>query len=134
VALDDGTALFVGGSRDVVRLDPAKGWSSAGTLTTRRLGASATLLDDGRVLVAGGHVGGVGERELVDLLAPRVFTSAELFDPDTGRSSKVASMPLRRTGSIGILLEDGSVLIAGGVRDVNPATCHGDAQPGRSGR
>src|SRR5207249_2028280 len=52
--------------------DPGTGlWSGAGSLTTARSYHSATLLPDGRVLVAGGYDGGP-------------LSSAEVWDPATG--------------------------------------------------
>jgi hypothetical protein len=115
VALPDGTALLVGGSRDVLRYDPGAGWSTAGRLMTTRPTATATLLRDGRVLVAGGVAGSVGDG------TARALKSAELFDPRLGTSSKAAPMPVERTESDAVLLVDGSVLVAGGALDANPA-------------
>ena len=114
VALPDGSALLIGGSQDVLRYDPEAGWSSAGRLETSRPGATATLLGDGRVLVAGGIAGSVGDG------TARALKTAELFDPHTGHSSKATSMPRERTDSVAVLLGDGSVLVAGGASDANP--------------
>src|SRR3989454_1469707 len=55
--------------------DPASGtWSSTGSLNTARLAHTATLLSNGKVLVAAGY----GPN------APNGLNSAELYDPATG--------------------------------------------------
>lgn len=73
-------------------------------------GHTGTLLEDGRVLVAGGQVGGQSEGFLSDGLI-----SAEIFDPSTGRWSRTGSMlePHRFHGAV--LLVDGRVLVSGGI-------------------
>src|SRR5262245_3740651 len=66
---------------------------------------TATLLKDGRVLVAGGYHGAV---------TPFAFNfgSAELYDPATGKSSMlVADVVRRRDLHRATLLRDGRVLI-----------------------
>jgi hypothetical protein len=67
---------------------------------------AATLLPDGRVLVAGGQNG-------QDALA-----TAEIFDPRTRTWSPTGSMHLPRTGGTALTLPDGRVLIAGGFSNV----------------
>src|SRR5690606_8152261 len=55
--LADGSVLAVGGDQDGVieRYDPTAGsWSAIGALNHPRRGHSATLLEDGRVLIASG--------------------------------------------------------------------------------
>ncbi len=55
--------------------DPTTGaWSATGNLNTPRFGHSATLLPNGRVLVAGGHEG-----DIYDF--PTVSLSAEFYEP-----------------------------------------------------
>lgn len=65
---------------------------------------TATLLADGRVLVAGGMVGGFYFPD-----------SAEVYDPLTGRWSRVAAMSMGRSAHTGTALADGRVLVTGGV-------------------
>ena len=79
--LQDGRVLVVGGGYDPMRgayqarssaelYDPVAGtWSSAGKMSVGRYRFTASLLPDGRVLVAG------GQREL------ELFDSAEIFTP-----------------------------------------------------
>jgi hypothetical protein len=80
---------------------------TAGSLATGRYGHTATRLQSGKVLIAGGASGAGG----VPALA-----SAELFDPATGTfSATAAPMASARINHTATLLSDGRVLIAGGV-------------------
>ena len=85
--------------------DPASDtWTAAGKMITPRYNHTATLLPDGRVLVAGG-----------DVPPDRATDSAELYDPDTGTWTATAS--LRATGNTrfdiitATALQDGTVLV-----------------------
>jgi uncharacterized repeat protein (TIGR01451 family) len=64
---------------------------------------SATLLTDGRVLVAGGTDGGGSFQN-----------SAEIYDPDMQVFTATASMPNARAGHTATALPDGRVLVVGG--------------------
>ena len=76
----------------------------AASMHERRADHTATLLPDGRVLIAGGMVeNGV------------FLNSAELFDPAKGMFAATASMQSRRVGHSATLLPNGKVLIAGGL-------------------
>ena len=68
-----------------------------------RSGHSATLLPDGKVLIAGGM------RRNQDF-----YKSAELYDPTTGKFQPTGEMNHRRVGHVAVLLRSGKVLIAGG--------------------
>ncbi len=72
-------------------------------MTTTRENHTATLLADGRVLIAGGND---SRRHAV--------ASAELYDPKTGTFSPTGSMAIARGYHTATLLADGRVLIAGG--------------------
>lgn len=80
-------------------------WTSAPQLQQPRSDHAATLLKDGRVLVAGGHVG------------PTTLSSVEIYDPVANAWSYAAPLPLRRWSFSMTTLPDGRVLAAGGFAD-----------------
>jgi hypothetical protein len=85
--------------------DPeTKVFTVIGDMNSPRLDATATLLPDGKVLIAGGFNG--------DYL-----TSAELFDPETNLFKPVAPMNEGRSGHQAVRLPSGKVLLIGGVGD-----------------
>lgn len=78
------------------------------SLITARSSHTQTTLDDGRVLIAGGHVGASGT-------SPGSATaSVEVFDPWTGIVTAGPSMNTSRAMHTATLLRDGRVLVAGG--------------------
>jgi hypothetical protein len=83
--------------------DPASGtFSATGSLSQARFGQTATLLADGRVLIAGGQ-----SRALA-------LNSAEVYDPKTGTFALTGPMAQSRFGQTATLLPNGQVLVAGG--------------------
>ena len=87
--------------------DPVTGsWTATGSLGTARSGHTATLLPDGRVMVAGGI-------NLNDTLSYRL-ASAELYDPATGTWAPTGDMTEARESHTATLLGDGTVLAVGG--------------------
>ncbi len=74
---------------------------------------TATLLEDGRVLVAGGQTTRRGSQ----FSLPPGVASAEIYDPSTGRWSPTSPMFDARRHHGAVLLEDGRVLVAGGLTD-----------------
>ncbi|HUR98227.1 MAG TPA: kelch repeat-containing protein [Pyrinomonadaceae bacterium] len=77
--------------------------SEIAKLTDARASHTSTLLNDGRVLIAGGM-----ERNGV------YFDSAEIFDPRTNRFAPEIRMTAKRVSHSATLLPDGRVLMAGG--------------------
>jgi len=95
--------------------DPATGtWTSTGNIGPSRYGHSATLLPNGKVLIAGGD-GDFGS-----------LHTAELYNPATGVWSSTGSLANYRSGHTATLLPNGKVLVAGGdtntIELYNPAT------------
>ncbi len=78
-------------------------WQLTGKLNTARYYQSATLLPDGRVLVAGGTNGKSG-----------ALASAELYNPVMHAWSVTANMQNPRSAHTATLLANGQVLVAGG--------------------
>src|SRR3954471_2634892 len=81
-------------------------WSGMDPLPSGRYNHTATVLADGRVLVAGG----AGSAPVAS--AP--LASARLYDPATNVWSDTGSMNVARQGQAAVLLHDGKVLVAGG--------------------
>jgi hypothetical protein len=78
-------------------------WVPAPNLHDGHVAHTATLLKDGRVLIAGGtRVDGVAR------------ASSELFDPKANRWVRAADMIHARAGHAATLLADGTVLVTGG--------------------
>jgi hypothetical protein len=133
--LPEGKVLVAGGDQDgspdgpfAEVYDPISGtWTAAGTMITPRSGHTATLLPDGTVLVAGGFIH--GSRELCGPASGSTFdclnplASAELYDPQTGAWSAGHRMIAARGGHTATLLEDGSVLVAGGSGSAEESAC-----------
>ena len=90
--------------------DPATGaFTPVGSMAGGRAGASATLLADGRVLIAGGAD--------VTISTNTALASAELYDPQTGLFTLTGSLTAPREGQTATRLADGSVLLVGGAGD-----------------
>jgi Kelch motif/Galactose oxidase, central domain len=88
---------------------PSSGWAGTGTMKTARSSHSATLLRDGKVLVAGGEVGPIDPNTETTR-----SSSAELYDPKTGTWSPTGSMRRARAGHTALPLVNGNVLVLGG--------------------
>ncbi len=82
---------------------PADVWLTAAPMNSARFRHTATLLPDGRVLVAGGQG------------SDTILASAEIYDPLSNSWAIVPSMNMARERHTATLLPDGRVLVAGGL-------------------
>jgi hypothetical protein len=112
--LSNGKVLIVGGSAtdgstalaSIDLYDPTTGWAAAAglsSMTYARHSHTATLLLDGRVLVAGGTNNN-----------STPVSAAEIYDPTTGTWSSAGTMVTPRYFHEAVLLGDGKVLVIGG--------------------
>ena len=89
-------------------IDPT--WSVTGDLNTARFQHTATLLPNGKVLVAGGNNGSA-------------LTSSELYDPAAGTwAPTTGPLNTARSQHTATLLPNGKVLVAGGVNNGSALT------------
>ena len=80
-----------------------------GSMTVARAYHTATLLPDGKVLIAGGFDGSAS------------LARAELYDPNAGTFVATGSMTVARSSHTATLLGSGKVLLAGGAADEAPS-------------
>ena len=95
--------LLLLGGHSIAKAQSAGTFTETGGMTIPRAGHTATLLTNGKVLVAGGTA---------DYIAP--IATAELYDPETRLFSRTGSMTAPRYYHTATLLPDGRVLVAGG--------------------
>src|SRR5438094_3259468 len=113
VALQDGRLLITGGGTagscpggsgaSAEIFDASGNFSAAACMSFARSKHTATVLEDGRVLVAGG-IGGSGT----------AIDSAEIYDPVANTWTLTGALKAARSGHTASLLADGAALIAGG--------------------
>ena len=94
-----------GGSRTSsnAALTVKSGFTPTGSMNFARICHTATLLPNGKVLIAGGLHPGLG-----------FLASCELYDPATGTFTQTGSMSSPRVSHAAVLLQNGKVYIAGG--------------------
>ena len=116
--LANGKVLIIGGAdsymsdapepTDIAEIyDPETGsFSATGRLTEPRFGHTATLLPDGRVLVAGGSTDWVGG----------TTNSTEIYDPANGTFTSASSFAGERESHTSTWISDNRVLMSGGLK------------------
>lgn len=131
VQLQDGRVLVLGGEAvtdgfpvaTTQLFEPATGtWRYGPSMTVGRIGATATTLPNGEVLVAGG-------------LGPKLeaLSSTELFDPADMTWRPATPLPQTRFSQSATLLPDGQVLLVGGIVDgaISPSALFFEPGSGR---
>jgi RHS repeat-associated protein len=116
--LNNGKVLIAGGYNDGTFCDsgttnplasaelynPSTGtFAPTGSMSTGRIYHSATLLQNGNVLIAGGDG------------TSNVLASAQIYNPSTGAFTNTGSLHTARSSHTATLLNNGQVLVAGGV-------------------
>jgi hypothetical protein len=104
------------------RREPVKNvtgmFTLTGSMNADRSSFTATLLNNGMVLVAGGDT---------SLFGSGILASAELYDPATGTFTLTGTMNSARAGHTATLLNNGVVLVAGGFGDLGSAESYDPA-------
>jgi hypothetical protein len=121
VGLSDGRVLFTGGAPDGHGDDVATAqvwdpvtlsFTDVGPMGAARSGHTATLLPGGQVLVVGGHA----YRQSTSDTTTGPGTTAEAWDPRSALFAPAGTMAVPRDGHTATLLDDGRVLVIGGVK------------------
>lgn len=81
-------------------------WTPAAPMNVGRAFAAAATLTNGSVLVAGGYAGAVNHSSIA---------SAEMYNPNSNKWTLVASMHAGRAGPLAVTLNNGKVLVTGGL-------------------
>ena len=108
--------------------DPTAGtFSSAGTMTVARSGHTMTVLGNGTVLIAGGE-------NCTSATSCSALSGAEIYDPTAATFTPTSNgMSAPRFDASAVLLNSGSVLIAGGFDGTNLPTAAEIYSPANGG-
>ena len=101
-ATDTITPTITGVSNAIQVSSAAPVFASTGSMELARAGHTATLLQNGSVLIAGGE----------NSAGP--LATAEIYNPATGMFTSTGSMQTARVGHTATLLTNGNVLVTGG--------------------
>jgi hypothetical protein len=95
--------------------DPSAGtFTRTGSMAVGRFLHTATLLQNGKVLIVGGLL----------LSSSNPVATAEVYDPATGTFTMTGAMATAREQHTATLLADGRVLIVGGITSRGPGDLH----------
>jgi hypothetical protein len=97
--------IAVAGQASLAVAQSSGTFTATGNMIMARAAHTATVLFNGKILIAGGY-----QQVLPDL----ALASAELYDPSAGTFAPTGAMTAARAGHTATLLTDGRVLIAGG--------------------
>ena len=107
IQLSDGRLLAIG-QRSLIYDTATDVWIPVANMAQARIGATLTLLSDGRVLVAGGeHPDGIQQGQ---------FSTTEIFDPATNLWTPGPGLSEPRSYHSATLLPNGRVMFAGGIK------------------
>jgi len=93
--------------KGIISQVPTGTWALAGNMASPRSGAATVALQDGRLLIAGGGAPDATGNSVA-------LASVEVFDT-SGNFAAVAPMNFARTKHTAVALQDGRVLVAGGI-------------------
>ena len=89
------------------------GWTPAAPMNVGRSFSAFATLNNGSLLVAGGFAGAVANSSI---------SSAELYNPNKNRWTLIAPMHVGRAGALAVTLNNGEVLVTGGLGNAGVLT------------
>jgi len=95
-----GVTVYAAGPMALAPPATDPGWTFTGSLNARRNNHTATVLPNGKVLVAGGNAGASTQA---------ILNSVELYDPATGTWSLTGTLNVPRYHSTATLLPNGKI-------------------------
>ena len=91
-------------------------WTLTSNMNIGRVAHTASLLTDGKVLIAGG------------VNKNGILNTAELYDPSTGTWTITGNMNAQRNFHTASILSNGNVLVAGGLSNSSEDYCLNSAE------
>lgn len=112
VLMTNGQVLVVGSDSYELYDPPSETWTKTGNMPVDHGGQfTATLLEDGRVIVVGGGISRMVEG--VEVSPPTPIDAVSLYDPSSDKWSQGANMLNSSLGHTATLMTEGSLLIVG---------------------